>query len=356
MRTQSLIWIAILVTSATAAPAAGQGDGGDASAERFVLVNRHAWFYQAPADDAPRFSLSATPLKNEGQAASALPLRLALVQRRGDWLEVRNPPLSGGHCVAAPRVLAPYALRLFVKRSAVGPVVRRPVVKRYGRGLVARVAPGRWLKPGQRVAEAAGGKLRLKLASGDIGWFYTRNKPLPQALEQWIYYADSGDLVHRDRAGSRSGATHAVLAIEARPERKTRRVTLRDRCISYQRRLPKKRRNPQRNLLAVLGGGEDNLAHDVFAAGPPRDGVAAAAPAEPVTLSAGQPLSWRDGSPAGRMRSDHAPDAEVEPAGERRCFAEITACKPQTGLGSPAGCSDPAKNPHLTICVPAEDL
>lgn len=355
MRAQSIIWIAILATAATAAPAAGQGDGGDAPAERFVLVSRHAWFYQAPADDAPRFSLSATPLENEGQAAGAPPFRLALVQRHGDWLEVRNPPPGGGHCVAAPRVIAPYALRLFVKRSAVGPVVRRPVVKRYGRGLIARVAPGRWLKPGQRVIKAAGGKLRLKLAAGDIGWFYTRSKPLPQALEQWLYYADSGDLVRRDRAGSRSGATHAVLAIEARPERKTRRVTLRDRCVSYQRRLPKRRKNAQRNLLALLGDGKENLAHDVFGAGPPRDGVGAAA-AEPVTLPAGQPLTWRDGSPAGRMRSDHAPDAEVEPAGERRCFAEITACKPQTGLDSRSGCSDPAKKSQLIICVAAEDL
>jgi hypothetical protein len=353
-----MIWIAIVTTSALAAPRAGQNAAEDEPAERFVLVSRHAWFYQAPADDAPRFSLSAAPREDEGYAANALPYRLALVQRRGDWLEVRNPPPAGGHCVAAPRAIAPYALRLFVKRSAVGPVVRRAVVERIGRGLTARVVPGRWLKPGQRVVKTAGGKLRLKLAAADIGWFYTRKKPLPAALEQWIYYADSGDLVRRDRAGSRSGATHAVVAIESRPGRKTRRVTLRDRCVTYQRRLPKKRKNAQRNLLALLGDGEDNLAHDVLTSEPSGDGVAAAPaePVAPVTLAAGQPLTWRDGSPAGRMRSDHSPDAEVEPAGERRCFAEITSCRQQPGLVGSADCSDPAGNPHLTICAAAEDL
>ncbi len=211
----------------------------------YVLVDSGARFYQSPQADAPRQSGSMHPRTGDALTPRSVPVRYEWVADHEGWVEVRPTASEPAHCVGPSRQLQDFDLRLFVKRSALVPVLTATVTVTQPNGTEAAALAGRWLRPGQdevvetnkrsKVPVAA---VRVPLPASAIGFRY-QGGALRPTLADWTYYLGP-DAIFATDWEPESGFTGDVISVTAGEDADTVVATIRRRCVETTR--PVKRR------------------------------------------------------------------------------------------------------------------
>ena len=131
-------------TAAAGARAPGPPDG--AGGDRFVVLAGDTELFAAPAAGAPHARVGPAAAPGTGHL---YPRRSAfrLVAEHGDWLEVETIADDTPHCQRNNHILWGLALRLFVHRAALQPVLTRELALRYEDGTSVTLRPGTPLAP-----------------------------------------------------------------------------------------------------------------------------------------------------------------------------------------------------------------
>ena len=403
--------------------------GASSRPARYVLIRDDAWLHTAPSDAAAHARARPTL----GAASDVSVFRL--LEDRGEWLVVepterrvdadagpdtdaralarasaadshgaRAPaqPVPASRCHPPSPFLAPLAVRFYVRRSALAPVVARSIDVRFDDGTSLHLVPGvvaiaRAPQPGAPAPSAAGDALyyvdtghvafELEAPPSSVASSFTRGRGSPAASSSpsppppQRAPAATGDAPHStDGAAEHALAPGAVLTFGSG---RTLRVSSAGGASLYAKPRPHEPSTPadaaapelvafedgcgryealarREDLLPVTpdveaamagdaeGGDADEGEPGAAAHGSPSDALESR-PA-PV-VRAGAVVRWPDGTRAGstrielRMTGGEADD----PSGARRCFwYSLEASWP--------GASEPSSDSLLKLCFDRSDV
>lgn len=290
--------------STGAVPATSRGGA------RFVVLDPTTTLRTRPAADAPSLSLPAQ-----------IPLALRRVREANGWIELETVAEPARHCAGTVTPPEGVRLRVFAPSTAAWTVLARPL---------------RWedpdasltLQPGLVVQgrEVTHGGLRVTLG------------PAPAVART---YRDPGGVARPESAerlspgtrlrfgdGTRVEVTHddPVYVLTQRPSRDGVRVTVATRCVAFERVVPSRRVLPVMDL--ELSASSEQVSSRWSA-------------------RSGAPLTWPDGSPAGRTVREVALPGYARDIGPRRCFMLPLQVGPLPGEPRAA---------RIEVCAAATDL
>ena len=143
-----------------------------------ALVWEDAPFYLEPWDGGTAVRFGTLGRGRREEVGRAIPVRIVASSMR-TFVEIAPPP--GADCSLRRVGIDPRieALRLFVKRDDLAPVLVRPYAATYGDGTGIRLAVGVPLVPtpsGLYTVSVRGDRVRLAIPHSSVGYIYTRGK------------------------------------------------------------------------------------------------------------------------------------------------------------------------------------
>ena len=334
-------WIVALATVAIAAGAARADDldihGLEAADLRGdALVWEDAVFFAEPWDGGLSFKLSTLSRGRSEEVGKAIPVRIVSSQMRA-FVEIELPGRTD--CVwrkwqPDPRV---EALRLYVKREDLAPVLVKAFAASYPDGTRIKLAPGVAVVPttsGDYTVALQGDKVTLPIPHGSVGYIYAAGRVAEPELPP-------GKLVRVDRGATvRLGGDELsprALWRSAEPPRKTDPMLLRwaTRCAELVVSAPSTAVRPIERTLSLSG----------------RGGLSGTARATGYHIPAGAPLS----TPGGREIAVAAVAVPVQApgssgTGDTSCFeATVAVTKIEDPQSYP-----PTLTRLLRLCTPSQ--
>src|SRR5688572_13156948 len=139
-----------------------------------ALVWEDGKFYLEPWEGGPNIQISTFGRGRGDEVGRAIPVRIVGSSMRS-FVEVELPRAAG--CASRRLELDPRveALRLFVKRDDLAPVLVKPYSVTYGDGTGVRIAAGVPVMPtasGLYTVSVRGDKLRLPIPHAQVGYLY----------------------------------------------------------------------------------------------------------------------------------------------------------------------------------------
>jgi len=282
-----------------------------------------------------------------------IPNSFRLVAGKGDWVEVEAfTEQVDRHCESPPYSLRDFRIRLFVHKSALFRATTKTLTHEYEDGLKVVVPAGYPLDPAAKGEKLLGfvDRYKVPVSKGDVGDSYSPTYEPPKRSDPYLYCPSEESLVPLGVA-SGCGAAERVLRTRQDPEKQGWLIaTLDEGCVEREVRA-------YRSTVAVLGVITSEGSGDALAAAFGEGGLGLGSSETGHTVKKGAKAYWRSGKEAGQLVAQHVFDAAMQDAGDRKCFATVTACS----IGADDGfgvhvCKDPAKLPHLELCFDSKDV
>jgi hypothetical protein len=261
-----------------------------------VLVWQDAMFYVEASDDAATLHVASLAGAHKASPGGVVPMHVVGTTR--DFVEVEasaTGDCAGGKLETSDDLAK---LHLFVKRTALAPVLVQPYARTFDNGTKIALRPGIALIPGAAegkfVAAVAGGTVTLELPASAVGHAYVPDKSRAAiaVAEHEYEVAAKTSLV----LGDTQVALVGQRAIGVEPHGASTLLLFRSRCTSLDLLAPAKAVHPfdddddEASLATGGGGGVLSLReHDYIPAGTPLatpSGHPIAAAAKPIYLSA----------------------------------------------------------------------
>jgi hypothetical protein len=300
-RVRTLAWIVVGLSLGTSVPAlASDGRGepmGASETEALhgdVLVWQDATFYVEASDDAT--VLHVASLASARKDAPGAVVAMHVIGTTHDFVEVEAS--ATGDCAGSKLETSDDVakLHLFVKRSALAPVLVAPYAHDFANGTKIALRPGIALLPGagegKFIAAVNGGTVTLDLPAASVGHAYAPDKSHAAVTVSDREYevAPKTSLVLGDTQVVLSGQR----AIASEPHGSSTLLAFRTRCASLDLLAPAKAVHPFDDDEASIGmGGNGGVLalrdHDYIPAGTPLatpSGHPIAVAAKPIYLAA----------------------------------------------------------------------
>jgi hypothetical protein len=258
-----------------------------------VLVWQDAAFYVEPSDAATTLHAASLAGVRKDSPGAVVPMHVVGTTR--DFVEVEA--VAGDDCAWAHLATSDdlARLHLFVKRSALAPVLVEPYTHSYDNGSRIALRPGVALVPasgGKYLAALRGGTVAVELPATAVGHAYTPDKTKP------VTTISDREYVVAAKTALALGETSLVLegqrATAIEPHGASTLLLFRARCVALDVLAPAKAVHAVDDDEAsiAMGGGAGVLAlreHDYIPAGTPLatpGGRPIAAAAKPIYLAA----------------------------------------------------------------------
>ena len=260
-----------------------------------VLVWQDATFYVEPSDDAATLHAASLAGARKDSPGAIVPMHVVGTTR--DFVEVE--PAAANDCAWARLATSDdlARLHLFVKRSALAPVLVEPFTRSFDNGTKIALRPGVALMPttgGKYLAALRGGTVAVELPATAVGHAYTPDKSRP------VTAISDREYVVPAKTALALGETSLVLdgqrATGTEPHGGSTLMLFRARCVALDLLAPTKAvhavDDDDDEASIAMGGGTGVLAlreHDYIPAGTPLatpGGRTIAAANKPIYLSA----------------------------------------------------------------------
>lgn len=259
-----------------------------------VLVWQDATFYTEASDDATTLHAASLAGAHKDSPGAVVPMHVIGTTR--DFVEVE--PAAGDDCAWARLETSDdlAKLRLFIKRSAIAPVLVEPFTHSFDNGSKIALRPGVPLLPGANnkyVVAFHGGTIALELPASSVGHSYTADKMRPvTAISDREYEVPAKTALV---LGDDSLVLDGQRATGMEPHGASTLLFFRTRCVALDALAPAKsvRAVEDDSASIAMGGGSGVLAfreHDYIPVGVPLTSPTGsrmiAAAAKPIYLSA----------------------------------------------------------------------
>jgi hypothetical protein len=270
--------------------------------EQYVLLWDDTAFFRSQHDATPLRAYDFGAAGRRAHPGEALVARL--LEDDGEWIQIATGPIewlvngrSHVHCLGNKPIEAPTAMTLWVHASDVAPVLRSAFARSYPDGSSVNLLPGVPIIDGHPWVE--GFLLPITIPADQIG---TRYHPTPDAIA-----VEDGHLLRVKSMKATLGG--AEVAWKQTPWNFSKPP-----WVSFAQRGRRVRENRGCGTIELLfhGVAEDEPSPATLDIG------SVVSNDDSIALAAGTPLTWLDGSPAGRLTERYR--THLKQHGAARCF------------------------------------